>query len=691
MHIVLVFGLCFVRCSHAALSAHASDPAEELLLNLRHSIFVERRHTRKPPTAKCSSLGGPACFALGHRGGLGRSGLGGVIPEQLLADLAGRTDAMEFVTPTYEEIEFVHKAMRKKDNAASNTSQASEGEHRVPRFPLHEARANGEVGYLHFGGAETQHGSSLPAQFSRGLPASTVASWDGTWLVRPCSDCSPVKGADNVNTAALPAPSWLALPSPGTSEVQQQQAMQPRSEEAFITTVAQIQSTVSYIRFSQPVVVRSLWARWRPDAAAQKKPKTSKKSKGATLQQKQPPAMIAGRLGISRSWVTQMDPKRATGRWVDIGGGPLSAVDELVFVAAAGLEVGFIEAAATRDLPRVDGAGADAGPGGTWETNRKVLVLTPTPEGVRPGASPFTVTPQVLSAASAPFVMTLQDVIEQDLDLVAKPEGGQDLGPGVFTSSRRHQPQAFLLEGGGRGEAELKSEFVEDYDEEEAKAHAAAKAMETAAEAAWQAEAAANEQALDHASVSDMLVAPNKRNNAQLGALLSAFQGRTFQDAHDDDDDEEDIRDESFLAIELRRALRKNSGVPADLRKQLKRRKSSILDSASRWVRSSAKRRSTEAPLPGDDAEAAWQDDAVAKSYMCDLDILAAAMLYMDYKGGSMKATAARSKTPSLLTGGSIDLSRIVGSVESDGSVAFAPDVSRLTDLLGGATTIFGL
>merc|ERR1712167_47964 len=99
-------------------------------------------------------------------------------------------------------------------------------------------------------------------------------------------------------------------------------------------TTAQIQSAVSYIRFSRPVVVRSLFARWNA---------FKKQGKSKALEAQPPPAVISGRLGFDRTWTTQLDPNRATGHWVDVSGGPLSAVDEVVFIAAIGLEAGFLE------------------------------------------------------------------------------------------------------------------------------------------------------------------------------------------------------------------------------------------------------------------------------------------------------------------------------------------------------------
>jgi len=93
---------------------------------------------------------------------------------------------------------------------------------------------------------------------------------------------------------------------------------------------AKISSSVGYLTFSKPVVVRSILARWRAPPASG------------------PPAVVGGRLGLQTAWTTHLDParlRRAQG-WIDIGGNPFRPVDELVFLATSGLEVGAVEVAA---------------------------------------------------------------------------------------------------------------------------------------------------------------------------------------------------------------------------------------------------------------------------------------------------------------------------------------------------------
>lgn len=123
--------------------------------------------------------------------------------------------------------------------------------------------------------------------------------------------------------------------------------------------------SLGYLRFSQPVSVRSLFVQWPAEANA-------------------PKALVAGRLGLKSIWNSyshpfclpswlqrgHLDPKQLDSGWVDIAGDPLAQVDafrpqasgtwmladqELVFMAAKGLQVGGLQIASAEEVEDEDG------------------------------------------------------------------------------------------------------------------------------------------------------------------------------------------------------------------------------------------------------------------------------------------------------------------------------------------------
>jgi hypothetical protein len=228
----------------------------------------------------------------------------------------------------------------------------------------------------------------LFAQFSRGLPEKTVASWEGRWLVRDFDNCI---GSED---AMLRMPRFPAISSP--AEVLPHAPLGQGMQEAAkmsVSMVAQLQSSVGYIHFSRPVILRSLLARWSPRYGSN-----------------QPPAIIAGRLGLDNSWTTHLDPTRGTKQWIDVTGNSLATVDEVVFVAAAGLEIGALEVSTHSGT-------------GNYES-RTVLMLSPTQQSENV-TQPFRLHPQNLSPASMTYVSSLQEISEKDLQLALAGSGGQ--------------------------------------------------------------------------------------------------------------------------------------------------------------------------------------------------------------------------------------------------------------------------
>jgi len=152
--------------------------------------------------------------------------------------------------------------------------------------------------------------------------------------------------------------------------------------------------SVGYLRFSQPVVVRSLVARWSPEFGA-------------------PPAVVGGRLGLQDVWATHLDPKRLDGEsWLDLTGGSLEPVDEILFAGTPGLEIGAMWVAAHEGEP--------AGESG----ERAALLLEPVPDPSISADGPglrFAVKARRISPAAAPFVISLQEAIDRNLRLHTEP------------------------------------------------------------------------------------------------------------------------------------------------------------------------------------------------------------------------------------------------------------------------------
>mmetsp|Transcript_105993 Transcript_105993/g.216155 ORF Transcript_105993/g.216155 Transcript_105993/m.216155 type:complete len:373 (+) Transcript_105993:511-1629(+) len=161
-----------------------------------------------------------------------------------------------------------------------------------------------------------------------------------------------------------------------------------------VSVVAELVGSLGYLRFSQPVLVRSIFARWQPPEGA-------------------PLAVVGGRLGLQGVWTTHLDPAKLHGGqgWLNIAGGPLQPVDEVAFLATRGLELGAIEVVAHR------GWGEDE--------ERSVLLLEPAAGilGHEQGSEgpKFVLKMERFSAAAAPYVVSLQEAVERNLRLLPAP------------------------------------------------------------------------------------------------------------------------------------------------------------------------------------------------------------------------------------------------------------------------------
>mmetsp|Transcript_14923 Transcript_14923/g.42891 ORF Transcript_14923/g.42891 Transcript_14923/m.42891 type:complete len:581 (-) Transcript_14923:217-1959(-) len=399
-----------------ALNVGAHD-TEGLVTTLRQSIFVEAAYLSERQEERCSSLDGPRCLAALLGGGKagGRDSRRqarfadvldgpGVVPELLFHDL-GAESGREFATPEYS----VLSAFREQQHSVASKQALPILAGMQAGTVLDSARKSGQRGIIHF--ADLLPDSQLPLSFSRGLPSNIVATWDGKWLVRGCSQTWP-------RLAMLPLEAPLGLPPPqmdGSDKLGYLPATassadsDARSSQA--STVAELTGSVGYLRFSAPVIVRSLFARWHPSKDV-------------------PPALVGGRLGLKSMWTTHLDPKKLRGSqgWIDISGGQLKTVDEVAFVATSGLQIGAVEVLAH-------------GGNSSDDDEHSVLVLVPTTgsqegawQGKEQAVPQFEMRLEKLTAAAAPYIMSLQEVIDRNLRMHAAPVAQERAHtPGLLT------------------------------------------------------------------------------------------------------------------------------------------------------------------------------------------------------------------------------------------------------------------
>merc|ERR1712078_908880 len=92
---------------------------------------------------------------------------------------------------------------------------------------------------------------------------------------------------------------------------------------------------------------------------------------------------------------------------------------------------------------------------------------------------------------------------------------------------------------------------------------------------AWQMQAAQNEKMLDHAALPQLIRRSNAPND--FFKHLLGLQQPT-------DSDDEDAYEDSPMDRMMKQGIRKNAGLPEDLRLTMKRRKHDIVNSAHAWV-----------------------------------------------------------------------------------------------------------
>jgi len=379
---------------HAALNVDV-DAVDTLVRDLRHSVFVDAAYLAKRPEERCSSLDGPRCFGFmtGRGFGAGAALDGpGVMPERMLHSLGLESSDLDFTTPLYTELEGLRRQL--EAGTSMNNLPVLAGTDDMSIF--RDARCGAAHGVMHF--AELMPDRRVPLTFSRGLPDGVVATWDGKWLARSCLQSCEQDGVSNPPGLAWP----LALPAPDAKPVLDPRVPvvlppapvpgRPGSGQlvgAGVSAVAELSGSLGYLRFSRPVVVRALFARWAPKEGA-------------------PAAVVAGRLGLESVWATHMDPKRLGERdWMDIGSGSLHPVDEIAFVGASGLELGALWVVA-HDSDFSDGG-----------SERTVLLLEPLVNTSMDAK--FTIKARRISPAATPFVVSLQEAIDSGLRLHVEP------------------------------------------------------------------------------------------------------------------------------------------------------------------------------------------------------------------------------------------------------------------------------
>jgi len=418
MRLPLLLALSATAGCQGALNI-GSSATDDLVKQLRQSIFVETAYLAERQEERCSSLDGPRCFQV-LAGSLEAPPLDGpgVLPERLLHDLGMKDGGdAEFTLPDYDSLEW----WRRQHAAAAGALGLPAPAGPEAAAALRQARNASERGILHFSGLVPDR--RVPLSFSQGLPGRVVATWDGRWLVRDCSAGVP----SSATQLALPAPDEAAAPM---LVARPQMPAVGRGMASFVA--AELTGSLGYLRFSQPVVARSLFARWQL------------RPKGA------PPAVIGARLGLQEVWTVHLDPMELprdtqSEGWLDVSGNRLLPIDEVVFIGTPGLEVGAVDVVVHDDDTGVEGS------------ERSVLLLEPaSPAHLNPvpgmdeagGQVQLSLRSGKIGAAVSPYVVTLQEVIDRNLRLRPNPEASLHAAvpspgshvPGLLTAGSQHSP-----------------------------------------------------------------------------------------------------------------------------------------------------------------------------------------------------------------------------------------------------------
>lgn len=371
-----IVALCVGGC-HAALNIDPHTP-EAMAEKLRHQIFIDAAFLAKRDVGRCSSLDGPACLAM-HAAGTrprasGSRGVG-VLPEALWHDFGAQQpgDAAHAGGAEYHVLRAYQQGLVEQADASGGLGPSA----------VAELRNSTRQGVLSFAGLEAERRVTL--SYSRGLPSGIVATWDGRWLSRGLAGVAGDFGA-------LPDPEeeneceGYSVPMVASDAVGTAGGVTPnRRLESAATAVVEQASSVAYVRFSHPVVVRALVARWSPADGA-------------------PSALVSGRLGLENVWATHLDPAglREHG-WSDISGGSLQLVDEIAFIGTNGLELGgmwiAVNTAETSEVP--------------------VMVIEPDLTGSTPPK--FIFRRRSLPPAALPFVFSVSEALDEGLKLESDP------------------------------------------------------------------------------------------------------------------------------------------------------------------------------------------------------------------------------------------------------------------------------
>mmetsp|Transcript_50534 Transcript_50534/g.97680 ORF Transcript_50534/g.97680 Transcript_50534/m.97680 type:complete len:607 (-) Transcript_50534:99-1919(-) len=388
----------FFRCCFGALNVDVGATHKQVS-ELRDTIFIDSAYLTPRTEDRCSSLDGPRCFSfmIGKDTAAEHNGLGalapGVIPEVLLQSLGSEANA-EFSTPEYSDLEVLRRKLELLTQVSKSPRAVNTGDLALVR----NARHGAQHGAVHFADLSPDH--RLPLTFSRGMPGHVVATWDGKWVVRTNLQC-------NSESTTSGMPSNFLLPtsvprldhsSPDAVVLSSgvgRAASQGSANDAGVAAVAELGSSVGYLRFSHAVVVRAMYARWSPKAGS-------------------PPAVIAGRLGLQPAWTTHLDPERFTNsqEWFEVTGGSLQPVDEVVFAAMQGLELGALWVVAH------NGDYTDGG------SERTMVMLQPVPSTAKDrshGQPQFVLAAKQLSPAATPFAISLREAIDKNLRLNMEP------------------------------------------------------------------------------------------------------------------------------------------------------------------------------------------------------------------------------------------------------------------------------
>jgi hypothetical protein len=410
--------------SRAALNV-GTLAADDMVTKLRQSIFIETQYLEERQEQRCSSLDGPRCLmqmGFHSRGGvstkLGQGDIPGVIPELLLRDL-GVDDGFNFSTPDFNTLSYIQQM---HENTLVQTSSPKLLTGTEDAMAIRSARHAAQRGLLHF--ADITDGSRVPLTFSRGLPGMVVATWDGKWIAQDCDAVHPVS-FHHSGQLSVASRQPLALPvsvdDEGKASDPYAPALTGKTSVANATTVARLASSVGYLRFSRPVIVRSLLARWQPEVGAV-------------------PAVVGARLGLDGIWTTHLDPTQVDqgSSWYNLGSDPLQPIDEIAFIAASGLEIGALDVVAY---------GGD----GMFVDEHSVLLLAPVPPetvaryGEGDDKPQFALSVRKMTPGAAPFIVSLQEAVDRNLKLQ----------PPSAKAVRYAAPSAALVSRSGNTEHQL--------------------------------------------------------------------------------------------------------------------------------------------------------------------------------------------------------------------------------------------